>query len=265
MVLSGMIPRPKRFAVVEADPGMESFVSYQFSDWAAAECEKVGVPFIRAKGPNLYRDLVQLSSTKKTRLDTPPFWTANEDGKEGKLLQKCTAHYKIAPIRRAVRKELFRLFGIRPNSNAGLSRGCVEQWIGFTADEQSRSDGLEAAKGPAYCQCSYPLILRGLTKSDIVAIYLANGWPIPVRSMCNACPFHGLRSLKEMHDERPSDWLQAVEVDESVRDLTQIGVDRPCFVSRTLKSLLELAAMDFELPDAIENDLAQCPTGRCFI
>jgi hypothetical protein len=265
MVLAGMIPRPTRFCVVAADPGMENSGTYEAIEWARFVCGEANIPFLMAGGPSLYRDIISLKSTDKTRLDTPPLWTKNDDGSIGILIQKCTAHYKIAPIKRAVRRELYRLFAIPVDRYLGLSDGCVEQWIGFTADEAGRVEGLlNSPTNVAYVRFAFPLVGMGLTKADVVAIYEKHEWALPPRSMCNACPFHGLKSLRQMHDEQPEDWQQAVNVDEACRDLTQIGVKSPCYVSGTMKPLIELAAMGFTLPDVIENDLAQCPTGACF-
>lgn len=266
MILAGLLPIPKRFAAIQADPGMESVVSYRFVDETERRFAERGLKFIRASGPNLFRDVTDLSNTSKTRLDTPPFWTKNPNGTSGQIKQKCTSHYKIGPIKRAVRKELFRLFGIPVKRNLGLSPGCVEQWIGFTKDEQHRADNLvKSVKSNHYVRFRFPLIELGYTKSDLIAVYLEHGWKIPVRSMCNGCPFHGLRSLKEMHDDRPEDWAQAVAIDNACRNLTQIGINNPCYVSRTLIPLVELAEKGFELDDVIENDLQQCQSGACFM
>lgn len=268
MVCDGTIERPTRFAVIAADPGMESEVSLSFRDnEAAALCKEANIPFIVAQGPNLFHDITTLTQTSKTRMDTPPLWTDNGDGTKGRLKQKCTDRYKIQPINRAVRRELFRIWNIPTNrkGNCALAVGSVVRWIGFTADEQDRADSLLKSKHQKFVRFEFPLIERGMLKSNVVAMYLEKGWRIPVRSMCNACPWHGLRSLKEMHDDRPNDWAQAVAVDEAASDLTQIGVRNPCYVSATLKPLTELAAMNFELPDVVENDLAQCNSGVCFV
>jgi hypothetical protein len=268
MVCDGAIQRPKRFAVIAADPGMESGVSIAFRDNEAAElCKAANIPFVVAQGPNLYRDVTTLKSTAKTRLDTPPLWTDNGDGTKGRLIQKCTDRYKIQPINRAVRRELYRTWGIPTNrkGDCALAAGSVVRWIGFTADEQGRADNLLKSKYQKFVRFEFPLIDRGMSKSDVVAMYLEKSWRIPIRSMCNACPWHGLRSFKDMHDNRPNDWIQAVAVDEAGRDLTQIGVRNPCYVSQTLIPLTELAAMSFELPGVVENDLAQCDSGVCFV
>jgi hypothetical protein len=264
-----MIPKPERFCVVYADPGMEKKDSYRFCDWAERECKSAGIPFLRTDSESLYNDLLTAKTLGKKRLDKPPFWTKGEDGSCGKLQQSCTAYYKIEPIKRAIRNELFRVFGISTvRCGAGLSSGCVEQWIGFTADEGNRVESCVGSPRNAkskYLRLGFPLVGMGLTKADVFDLYEDNGWEVPPRSMCNACPYHGLRSLKDMHDNRPDDWAQAVKVDEAVRDMSFVGVKNPCFVSETLIPLTQLAEIGFKLADPIRNDLAQCPSGACFI
>lgn len=267
MVECGLIEKPKRFTVVGADPGMESTVSLDFRDGEARQiCKDSGIAFVIAGGPDLYRDLLGLKESKRTRLDNPPFWTKGEDGSVGQLIQKCTAHYKISPINRAVRRELKRIWGIPTGSagNSALAPKSVERWIGFTADEQHRADGLLKSKHQQFVAFRFPLIEMGLTKSDVHDLYRLHGWRMPIMSICNGCPFHGLRMLKDKHDNRPSDWAEAVNTDEACRNLTQIGIKQPCYVSRTLIPLVELAKRGFELDDPIENDLAQCSSGVCF-
>lgn len=266
MVLAGIIPRPEPLLVVNANPGMENSVSYQHTASMMGRCAVAGIEFVTVPGPNLYHDIVTLKDSGKTRLDNPPFWTPSERGrKEGQVTQKCTQAYKVAPMDRAVRKWMNDNWSISPK-NSQLARIVgVEKWIGFTLDEQHRADGLMAAKRARYVGFAFPLIAMEMTKSDVVDLFRDRNWKLPPTSLCNACPYMGLRKLKEMHDDRPADWGQAVNVDEAARDLTQIGLNKPCFVSKTLIPLTQLAEMNFELPDEVQNDLHQCSSGACFI
>lgn len=264
MILLGLIERPKYFAVFNADPGMEHSGTAPFVTAMKERCRDAKIDFITAAGPNLLADLLTLKGTNKRRIDNPPLWTPGTRG-IGKLKQNCTKHYKIAPMDREIRKWLHNRWGIRPNNSKWLGKQTVEKWIGFTADEKDRAEGVKKYPHCRYVTCRFPLIEAGLTKTDVVNEFLKRDLPIPPRSMCVACPYHGLRSLKEMHDERPADWSRAVEVDDSVRDLTQIGVLSPCYVSQTLVPLKELAIRGFDLGDVVANDLHSCPSGSCFI
>lgn len=264
MVLLGLIDRPKNFIVLNADPGNENESSYRHTEEMRERCRESGIPFITAEGPNLYLDLLGLKNSGKTRFDQPPFWTETDHGKEGKLQQRCTRAYKTVPMDQALRAYLWKRFGIPENSGAWLGENSVERWIGFTADEDDRVRKAVKNENRLYQCLRFPLHERGMTKSDVVAEYRKHGKELPERSLCNHCPFYGLRDLKNMHDNRPKDWEKSVKVDESCRDLSSIGVTNKCYLNRSLVPLRELAAMNFELVDPVENDLAQCNSGVCF-
>lgn len=272
MLLNGDIPRPEHLIVLTANPGMENSNTYRYVDRMFDLCWKAGIEAIKAKGPNLYEDLVGLSQTDKKRFDTPPYWTLpaelvkdrpdlkTVEKKQGRLLQGCTKHYKIAPMDRAIRIVLERDFGIsRVTRNLGV--GIVEKWIGFSYSEVIRmSDPLQK-----YVVFRYPLIEMKMTNEDVLKYFKDRDLELPPRSVCNACFANGLGALKEMHDERPEDWKGAVAVDDSVRDWKQIGVKHPTFVSKACLSLRELAARNFDVEaDPKDQDGWSCDSGYCF-
>ncbi len=189
MLTRGLIERPKNLVVINSDPGMEDERTYAYVAKTAARCAEAGIDFIRADGPNLYEDILALKKSGKTRFDTPPFWTKNrETGKRGALLQNCTTHYKIAPMRRALRKWLHEKHGI----NRGTKHlPTIEQWIGFSADEADRVKESDVK----YIQLRFPLIEQGMTKARIEGWFLQNGVPRPPRSVCAGCFANGLTLL----------------------------------------------------------------------
>lgn len=262
-VLHGLIERPKYFAVLNADPGMESSESYLHVSGMAELCKQQGVEIIApVNGPNLFRDGLNRNGLK--RWDNPPLWTKNADGSTGRLMQKCTAHYKIAPMDREIRRQLKRMWGI-PEGHRGdgmLKENGVVKWIGFAADEQDRVK--EASQ--RYVRFRYPLIEMGMTKADIELSFLQNDWPLPPRSVCNGCPFNGLDTFRRMYEERPGDWKQAVAFDESIRDLSDVGVKSECFISKTLVPLRLLPEIDFRPGDQEEDHerWETCDSGYCF-
>lgn len=257
MILRGDLPRPANLVVLNADPGMENSRTYDYIEMMFEECEKAGIEAYTVDGPNLYKDLVELEGT---RVDNPPYWTLDDKGKRGRLMQKCTKHYKIAPMNRAIRRILEDRYDISRKSKR-LGSGIVEKWIGFSYDEADR------IKPPSrkYVRFRYPLIELGMANSDVIDYYLDNELPIPDRSVCNACFANGLDTLKEMHDERPEDWEQAVEVDEAVRDMGSVGIRDDVYVSSTTTPLTELAENGFETDDGTDEDEHSCDQGYCFV
>lgn len=259
-LLLGLRPLPDNLIVLNADPGMENCNTYKHVAAMKSLCDLVGIHFETVQGPNLYNDLLALKGTGKTRFDTPAYWTKDAKGKLGKLKQKCTREYKVAPMDRAIRRILSERFGISPKSGR-LPANCVEKWIGFSASEIMRIK----PSSQKYVYFRYPLIEDGLTNAQIVGLYLKHGKTIPPRSVCNACFANGVDTLREMHQNRPGDWAQAVAVDAAVRDWSQIGVREQVYISKTLTPLEQLAAQDFKLTTNDESmpEGLSCDSGYC--
>jgi len=240
---------------------MEDERSYEFVAQAKKRCGEAGIPFVTAEGRNLFSDLVMLPFTGETRFDNPPYWVKKPNGKIGRLKQKCTGAYKIAPMSRARRLLMQQLCGVSLKTKRLPP---VEVWIGFTADETERITAKKTAKGPKYLHLRYPLVEREITKYKMVGYYLAHGIPRPPRSVCCACFSNGLAYFEDMYYTRPADWEKAVMIDDSVRDMSHIGIKGQVFVSSTCIPLRDLPKMNFRQnsPDYREH---RCNSGVCFV
>lgn len=257
MVLRGDIEVDKEnFYILNADPGMENSETYKYIEMMRPIVKEKGFEIIIVDGPNLYEDIINLKNTDKTRFDNPPFWTSS-----GQLSQGCTQFYKIAPMDREVRWILEKNYGIsRKTKNLGDNIVC--KWIGFTYDEVVR-----VKPSPTkYAYFDYPLIDMGMKKKDVIAYLNDNDIPIPPRSVCNACFANGLMTFSEMWNNRLDDWQQAINVDESIRDLSQVGIRQKCFVSKTKIPLkyLPTSVLPGILDGDIENEYS-CDSGYCFL
>lgn len=261
MILFGDIQKPKNFLVLNADPGMENSGTYIYVQKMKNLCQEQNIPFFTVPGKNLYKDIVNLKNTPATRFDNPPYWMLGKSGKIGRLKQKCTYMYKIAPMDRFLRSYLWKNFGI--SKKGTLREKLVEKWIGFTSSELER---IKPSK-QKYIYFSYPLIDLKMSNKDVLDYYLKHNLVPPPRSVCNACFANGLETFKEMFHSRPEDWKQAVNVDNSIRDWKQIGVKNPVYVSNTLIPLEKLAEQDFDVSKIdkdLENDYS-CDSGYCFL
>jgi len=264
MILRGEIERPPNFVVLTADPGMEMGETYSTIADLGHRCGLQGIPFEVVEGPSLHLDLLAMADPSRPpgRLDTPPYWTSGKKaGSVGQLRQGCTKHYKIRPIDRAIRRLLEERHGISRKSKR-VPPGSVVKWIGFTRSEAYR------IKPPRqqYLRFVYPLIDLGMHDLHVTRYYTERGLSQPPRSVCNGCFSHGLDALRDLHDNRPEDWAQAVEVDEAIRDLGKAGLKGEFYTSITLKPLQELADQGFQLEDVQEEDLPgwSCDSGYCF-
>ena len=261
-IILGLVNKPSCFVVLRADPGMENENTYRYCADMEARCRAAGIEVHTAAGPNLYEDLVALPARRPSRFDNPPYWTKSKDtGKRGMLLQKCTQVYKIAAMDRFSRKLLHDKHGVSTVTKR-IPAGAVEKWIGFAADEADRV--AKCVSSQKYVSFRFPLAERNLTRNDIAALYKKYSVPEPPRSVCNACFANGVAAFKDMHDNRPRDWAQAVAVDNAVRDLSSIGVRDEVYVSSTLVPLVELAKRNFVIEDDGDED-GSCDSGHCFI
>lgn len=262
------------FLVLNANPGMEDGRTMPHVEKMLARARRSGFTALTVEGPNLYNDILALPQNGRTRLDNPPYWIDKgiknplqivfpgfERPKErglGRLKQGCTKHYKIAPMDRALRAYLHERHGIS-RETCRLPAGCVEKWIGFGVSEVQRIKPSQQK----YINFRYLLIEQ---RVNVNGYFAEIDKPMPPRSVCNACFSNGLDHYQGMFENRPDDWAQAVAVDEAVRDWSQIGVNNPVYVSKTLTPLRELAANGFQLSgrENVENDYS-CDSGHCFL
>lgn len=138
---------------------------------------------------------------------------------EGMVRRQCTSEYKLKPIRAEVRRQLGapvlddgrvgRVPG-RPGSNYAWNV------VGISADEVVRikpSDVLYLKRVDPLVD----LLPRPWSRSDCEG-YLADRWPWPVpRSACVGCPFHDNLEWRDMRDNDPVSWADAVAFDRALR------------------------------------------------
>lgn len=259
MVLCGEIEKPFNFVVLNANPGMERRKTRLLIEENRRRCAEAGIDYITAQGPNLFNDIVNTQFDGSTRLDNPPYWTKDENGKRGRLMQKCTHHYKIAPMDRALRHYLSRKHGVSWNTKR-IRPGFVEKWIGFAHDEWHRCSESDVK----YIRFRYPLIERKMDKAKCVGWFLKNNRPLPVRSVCNGCFANGLAMFKEMYETEPEDWTQAVACDNALESWKGRIAQQEVFVSASLVRLRDLPAINFGMED---EDMSEhhCNSGVCFV
>jgi 3'-phosphoadenosine 5'-phosphosulfate sulfotransferase (PAPS reductase)/FAD synthetase len=136
-----------------------------------------------------------------------PAFTLSKSGKVGMIRRQCTKELKIVPIRRKVR-ELAGIFGKRsPKSPV------VEQWIGISRDEVIRMK-------PSFEDWQvnrFPLIETGMTRRDCLRWLERHGYPLPPKSSCIGCPYHSDAHWRQMREEDPEAWADAVAIDRKIR------------------------------------------------
>lgn len=193
MAEHGEIERPVE--AVFADTGWEPRAVYAHLDWLRTQTT---IPITTVAAGDLRADA--LAGKPESWM---PLYTTNQTGGGGQLRRQCTRNYKIRPIRRRV-SEL--------RSEHGATR--VVQWMGISIDEAQRMRDSDVA----YIVHGYPLVDRRMSRHDCMAWLRRHGYPIPPKSSCIGCPFHDRAYWRQMRDQRPDEWVDAVEFDERIRD-----------------------------------------------
>lgn len=201
---------PMPDAAIFADTGWEPAAVYRHLDWLETQ---LPYPLYRVSAGNLRDDLINRGSGRAGRFVTVPFFLKHPNGKPGIGRRQCTSHYKVEPIRKKVRE----LLGAGPRSR--IPAGSVEKWIGISLDEIIRAT-------PSKVQFEtnrHPLLEQRMTRRDCLRWLEERQYPIPPKSACIGCPFHSNAMWRDIRDNDPEAWRDAVEVDRAIRK----PIDRP--------------------------------------
>lgn len=202
LAADGNLPRPD--AAVFADTGWEPRSVYEHLGRMESVLADAGIPLHRVSAGNLRTDALNPDK----RYASVPYFIRNPDGSEGMGRRQCTETYKVAPIRRWVRD----LLGY-PHP-APVPRGVwAEQWIGFSTDEIHR---VRSKLDVRYARPRYPLLELGMSRADCERWLTSRGWAV-AKSACIGCPFHGNRMWRDLRDNRPGEWADAVAFDAAIR------------------------------------------------
>lgn len=205
MAAEGTLPGLQ--GAIFADTGWEPSRVYDHLTRLGEVLAEAGIPLHRVSKGNLRSD----SLDPQHRYASVPYFVRNPDGSEGMGRRQCTSEYKLAPINRKVRE----LLGAAAPDFRRVPRGMVaEQWIGFSTDEIHRvSDN----NGVSYVRRRYPLLELGMSRKDCQRWLAARGWTSVAKSACVGCPFHGNAQWRDLRDNHPAEWADAVAFDEAIR------------------------------------------------
>lgn len=263
MALEGILPRLD-YAIF-ADTGWEPRSVYEHLDRVTArahEDEAAGFPVIRVRKGDLRADVLNLD-----KMSAIPAYTMRADGHKGMQSRKCTQKYKLTPIRTMVRSllgaETFShecpycegggvrvapwrakrgdhtpgpcsvCDGTGTISRTGQPSGgkWAEQWVGFSTDEIGRVSSIDTR----YSRARYPLLELGMSREQCIAWLRSRGWTSVAKSACIGCPYHGNRTWRQMRDNDPASWRDAVQFDQEYR--SGAGLESQRFLHITCKPL----------------------------
>ena len=196
---------PHLDGAIFADTGWEPQRVYDHLDRLEKVLAQAGIPLYRVSNGNLRRDAVDPAH----RYASIPYFVRNPDGSPGMGRRQCTHEYKLKPITRKVRE----LLGAAPPHYRRVPKGRrAEQWIGFSVDEIHRV----SEAGVSYITRRYPLLDLGMDRGACQRWLAARGWQV-AKSSCIGCPYHGNRQWRELRDDNPDEWADAVAFDRLIR------------------------------------------------
>lgn len=210
LAVEGVLPKPD--VAIFADTGWEPRAVYEHLNRLAVVLADAGIELIKVSKGNLRDDMLNPDS----RYASVPYFVRNPDGSDGMGRRQCTSEYKLAPIGRKVRE----LLGAKAPDFRRVPKGRVaEQWIGFSTDEIHRVSDKEQL---SYIAKRYPLLELEMSRKDCIRWLGARGWQT-TKSACIGCPYHGNRQWRDLRDNHPTDWADAVEFDADIRQGSRGG------------------------------------------
>lgn len=224
---------PMPDCAIFADTGWEPNAVYEHLKWLMDG--RLPFPVHVVSAGNIRDDLITRSRPRESpgRFITAPFFLLHGDGQVGMGRRQCTGNYKIEPIDKKVRELLGK------GSRDRIARGTVERWIGISLDEAMRAK-------PSLVQWAvhrWPLIERKMHRRDCIKWLTNFGYRVPAKSACIGCPYHDNAAWRDMRDNRPDEWADAVAVDKAIRvpiDYRAPKMRAQQFMHRSLKPLDEV-------------------------
>lgn len=229
---------PKLDHAIFADTGWEPAAVYRQMDWLEEQAAAVGINVLRVTLNDITHDgftsikddaitaqkaggMMGLNAEEKAAVkarggqDHPgrwasmPYFTLGPNGEKGQIRRQCTYEYKIRPIERCLRR---RVLGLKPRQRAP-KEPVIRRWYGISLDEMQR---MRTSDEP-WCMNWYPLVERRMTRTLCYQWLDEHGFPEPPRSACIGCPYHHNREWREMKENRPKEWQEAMEFDRTIR------------------------------------------------
>ena len=219
---------PMPDCAIFADTGAEPKKVYEWLDWLET---KLPFPVHRVIHKGGLREHI-IQSIQGGRFAGAPFFTeaAVSGAREGRLRRQCTGEFKVEPIIKKLRQMLGLAKGER--AKKGVQ---VVQYLGISTDEASRMK----PSREQYIQHRWPLIEMNMSRTDCLKWMESHGYPKPGKSACTFCPYHDDALWKDMKENDPESWADAVAIDEMIRAGVR-GTTRRLYLHRSMKPLVDV-------------------------
>ncbi|MFF4177623.1 hypothetical protein [Streptomyces sp. NPDC001750] len=242
LAAEGRLPKPD--AALFADTGWEPRSVYEHLDRLDREvAQPAGIPIVRVRavsstGKRSAGDLRADSLHPGSWMRLPVFVLDSKGESAAMVRRQCTEEFKVTPIKKAVRERLGY-----PHPRRVPHSVFAEQWIGISRDEFHRAKDAQVG----YLRNAFPLLhldgaadgRGGWTRNDCIRYLRSVGWGETPKSACIGCPFHGNRAWRDLRDNSPEEWADAVEFDRQMREVPHRGIKHAPYLHRSLLPLDE--------------------------
>lgn len=192
-------------AAIFSDTGWEPRAVYEhvarLTEYAAGH----NIPVYKVSSGNIRNDALD----PEHRFVSMPLFVRNPDGSDGMARRQCTSEYKLKPIKAKVRE----LLGY-PHPMPVPKGVFAEMAIGISVDEIGRAKDSDVQ----YMRNVFPLLDLGWSRKDCERFNRSQGWTTVVKSACIGCPYHGNRQWRELRDNSPEEFADAVAFDAAIRN-----------------------------------------------
>ena len=233
LIVLGRLQKPD-LAVI-ADTGREQSTTWSYM-------EQVTVPALAKVGVNLqrvhakdYATVDLYGGADGESLLIPAF--TNQSGEMGKLPAFCSNEWKQRVVRRWATQQ---------------GTEAADMWLGISTDEMQRLTFPKSNKW----RHIFPLVDQRLNRYESEQLAERMGWPKPPRSSCWMCPNHTQHEWRNIRDNKPDDWKEAVRFDRDIRKRDPNAFLHPDCIPLDQADLSDLNGVLFG---------HGCQSGHCFV
>lgn len=234
LIVQGKLPKPDYSVIVDTEREMSTTWAYH---------DQVIVPALAAVGVTLHRvkrsefEWRDLYGGKDGNTLLVPAFT-DQSGDIGKLPTYCSSYWKREVVKRWA-------------NSLGLK--AIDKWIGYSIDEDWRVRSRQAV---GKWRERYVLIEQRMNRADCEAEVRRVGWPAPPKSRCYICPNQTQQEWRDMRDNSPADFQQAIAFDAHLRTL-----DAHAYLH---SDCVPLAQADLDDANGVLFE-HRCTSGLCFV
>ena len=231
-------------------PATNKYVREIMTPWAASH----GLP------------VIELHRTLKTG-ETQTLWQRIMDYQGDKLREPIPVYgWSGAPMSRSCTADhKIRVLAKYVKSVTPKEQWPIEMCIGISTDEIQRAN---KGKNEKWEERMYPLLDLGLNRGDCANVIKEAGLPVPPKSSCFFCPYHGMQTWSELRRDDPELFEKACQLEDTLNNRRAAREMQPVFLTRKAAPLRDVVAEAgetlFDMNEGIFND-GGCDEGACWV